>query len=83
MIKEESIPMPLPVLKEFLSFLGRPDAPPCDHTLREALQFLEQHNLDPARVVPWLREHGGHCDCEIIYNVYDAVGDIVGWHLDA
>jgi Protein of unknown function (DUF2695) len=79
---ETSIPMALPILKALLSFLGRPDAPNCDHTLRKALQFMNEHNLDPDKIVPWLREHGGYCDCEIIYNVYNDVGDIVGWHLD-
>ncbi|MCB5196766.1 DUF2695 domain-containing protein [Deefgea salmonis] len=29
-----------------------------------------------------LQEHGGFCDCEVIYNVYDAVTDLVGWYLE-
>ena len=78
----ESIPMEIDQLKEFLSFLNRPDAPSCDHTLREATQWIEQNNLDPEKVIPWLNDHGGFCDCEVISNVYDAVGDIVEWHLD-
>ncbi|BAZ94903.1 uncharacterized protein FOKN1_2532 [Thiohalobacter thiocyanaticus] len=77
-----SIPMGIEELKSLLSFLNREDAPECDHTLKESIEFLEANNLNPELVVPWLIEHGGGCDCEVIYNVYDDVGDIVGWHLD-
>jgi hypothetical protein len=79
---EASIPMKIDDLKELLSFLNRASAPACDHTLKETQQFLESRNLDARTIVPWLKEHGGHCDCEAVYNVYDDVGDIVGWHLD-
>ena len=77
-----SIPMSIEELKSLLSYLNRVDAPECDHTLKESIHFLESHNLNPEVVVPWLIEHGGGCDCEVIYNVYDDVGEIVGWHLD-
>ena len=69
-------------LKEFLSFLNRPEAPSCDHTLKEAAQWIEDNKLDQDKVIPWLNDNGGFCDCEVISNVYDAVGDIVEWHLD-
>lgn len=77
-----SMPMSIEELKSLLSFLNREDVPECDHTLKETIEFLKTHNLNPEVVVPWLIEHGGGCDCEVIYNVYDDVGEIVGWHLD-
>lgn len=77
-----SIPMSIEELKSLLSFLNREEAPECDHTLKETNEFIKSQNLDPNIIVPWLIEHGGGCDCEVIYNVYDDVGDIVGWHLD-
>lgn len=77
-----SIPMEIGELKDLLSFLSRELAPPCDHTLRESIEFLKSRNIAPETVVPWLHKHGGFCDCEVIFNVYDDVGDIVGWHLD-
>ena len=79
---KSSIPMEIGELKELLSFLNREDAPPCDHTLKESIEFLKSRDLVPEKIVPWLQEHGGFCDCEVIFNVYDDVGDIVGWHLD-
>jgi hypothetical protein len=50
----------------------------CDHTLRETIAFLQQHGLDVERVVDWLHEYGGFCDCEVIYNVDEKFGEIVG-----
>jgi hypothetical protein len=73
-----SIPIPHSDLKELFDFLDRENAPPCDHTLLETMQFLERKKISPERVVPWLREHGGYCDCEVIYNVDDKFGSIVG-----
>jgi hypothetical protein len=77
-----SIPMGINELKNLLSHLNRESAPECDHTLKETIEFLKSNKLNPEVVVPWLGEHGGFCDCEVICNVYDDVGDIVGWHLD-
>src|SRR5690349_10843967 len=73
-----SIPMSHQDLRDLFDHLDRQDAPPCDHTLRETLDFLRQRGLDADRVVPWLEEHGGFCDCEVIYNVDDKFGEIVG-----
>lgn len=77
-----SIPMEIDELKDLLSYLNRESAPVCDHTLRETVEFLKSKKINPEIVIPWLGEHGGFCDCEVVYNVYDDVGDIVGWHLD-
>ena len=77
-----SIPMGIVELKDLLSYLNRADAPECDHTLKETMEYVKSKSLDPDKIVPWLNEHGGYCDCEVISNVYDDVGDIVGWHLD-
>lgn len=73
-----SIPIPHVDLKELFDFLDRPNPPPCDHTLRETLQFLEKKKLSAERIVPWLQEYGGYCDCEVIFNVEEKFGPIVG-----
>lgn len=78
----ESLPLDIQSLKDLLSHLDKNSAQPCDHTLRETIEFLTEHNIDTGKVIPWLQEHGGYCDCEVIYNVYDAIGDLVDWHLD-
>jgi len=58
-----SIPMSINELKDLLSHLNREDAPECDHTLKESVEFLKSRNLDPSIIVPWLNEHSGFCDC--------------------
>ena len=73
-----SIPMPHADLRALFDFLDRKDAPQCDHTLRETIEFLQQRALDVERIILWLNEYGGYCDCEVIYNVDDKFGEIVG-----
>jgi hypothetical protein len=71
------IPMPRQDLRDLFDHLDRPDLPPCGHTLRQKTEFLQQRGLEVERVVRWLREHGGHCDCEVIANVEDKFHDIL------
>jgi hypothetical protein len=73
-----SIPMPHEDLRDLLDHLVSEGAPQCDHTWRKTLEFLQKRGLDVDRVIPWLRSHGGYCDCEVIYNVGDKFGKIVG-----
>jgi hypothetical protein len=74
----DSIPMPQQDLRDLFDYLDREGAPPCDHTFRETVGFLQKRGLDVERVVAWLREYGGYCDCEVIFNVDDKFGEIVG-----
>ena len=73
-----SLPLPKEDLKELFDYLDRPNPPPCDHTLKDTISFLEKKKLDVQRIVPWLKEHGGYCDCEVIYNVDDKFADLIG-----
>ena len=41
----------------------------CDHSLRFAKEWCERNNLDDSVILEWLRENGGFCDCEILWNV--------------
>ena len=47
----------------------------CDHSLRYAEAFLAERGLDASTVLPWLRESGGYCDCEVLANVEDEWAD--------
>jgi len=73
-----SIPIAHRDLRDLFDFLDREDAPECDHTLRETTEFLVSRSLNPAIVIPWLQQHGGYCDCEVIFNVEEKFGVIVG-----
>jgi hypothetical protein len=74
----ESIPMSHGDLRDLFKYLGRPSAPPCDTTLRSTIEFLRTRGLDVERVIPWLHEYGGYCDCEVIYNVSTTFEEFVG-----
>ena len=73
-----SIPLPHEDLRALFEHLEHAGAPQCDHTLRETIKFLQKRRLDVERIVPWLQKHGGYCDCEVIYNVADRFGEVVG-----
>ena len=77
-----SLPVPPETLKALFSELNADDARPCDHTLDRTHDFLHRHGHDVEAVDSWLNHHGGFCDCEVLANVYDEVGDLLGWHLD-
>ena len=66
-----SIPMPQQDLRDLFDHLDSEGASECDHTLRVTTAFLQKRGLDVERIVPWLREHGGYCDCEVLANVED------------
>ena len=72
-----SIPVSKTDLQELFDHLDVSLAESCDHTFRFTTAFLERRKLDVQRVIPWLREHGGHCDCEVLANVEDEFGDLI------
>ena len=47
----------------------------CDHSLRLTTEFLNSRGLPVATVIPWLRDQGGYCDCEVLANVEERWGN--------
>jgi len=43
----------------------------CDRTPKLTAMFLDRENIDKEKVLPWLAEHGGYCDCEVLGNLTD------------
>ncbi|MFG6489487.1 DUF2695 domain-containing protein [Roseateles sp. BYS78W] len=43
----------------------------CDHTLRFTTVWLSDQQQPEDKVIAWLREHGGFCDCEVLANAAD------------
>jgi hypothetical protein len=41
----------------------------CDNTLRLTEAWLRKRGHSVASIVPWLKYHGGYCDCEVLLNV--------------
>jgi hypothetical protein len=49
----------------------------CDHSLRLTRAWLESKGLPVEPVEAWLRENGGHCDCEALANAEQAWEDAI------
>jgi hypothetical protein len=43
----------------------------CDHTTKLTATFLDVENLETDKVLSWLGEQGGYCDCEVLANLDD------------
>jgi hypothetical protein len=50
----------------------------CDESLRYTREFLSNRSLSEENIVRWLGEYGGFCDCEVLANVENEWGQIVG-----
>ncbi len=72
-----SIPMPKEALRELFDHLDGALSEGCDHSLRLTTTYLESKKLEVQRIVPWLREHGGNCDCEVLANVEDEFDNLI------
>lgn len=48
----------------------------CDDSLKFTKEFLIENNLtDFDKIISWLNEKGGYCDCEILNNVEEYFED--------
>ncbi len=66
----ESMPMSPEQLKALLDHLDS-HLQSCDHTIKLTANWLQTEQLEKDRVLAWLAEHGGYCDCEVICNLDD------------
>jgi hypothetical protein len=73
----DSMPLSKRDLSDLFDFLKREGAPSCGHTLETTTLFLRRRKLPTEKILPWLCQQGGHCDCEVIYNVEDKFGETV------
>ena len=65
-----SMPMTLQQLSKLLDYLDA-NLKSCDQTTKLTSIFLQVERLDESCVLPWLAEHGGYCDCEVLCNLED------------
>jgi hypothetical protein len=68
---ESELPASKDELRELFSWVDERLDTPCDHTMRNTLEFIRQRSLDEERTVVWLHQFGGYCDCEVVANVED------------
>jgi hypothetical protein len=71
---EKILPLPLSTFRELFDFLNK-KLIECDYTLKLTESFLAANGIDNiAKVIDWLEDHGGHCDCEVLANVEEQFG---------
>ena len=68
---ENSLPMDRKYFKNLFDFLDKElEGKGCDHTSLLTQTFLTHHKIENAdKILEWLSEKGGYCDCEILANV--------------
>lgn len=68
---DKSLPVSQEIFQNLFDFLdGKLEEHDCDDSLKLTKQFLETNlveNID--EVENWLKDNGGFCDCEVLYNV--------------
>lgn len=69
-IFENDLPMLIAEFEKLFAYLDEKlSKEECDNSSRLTKEFLENNNIVAQRVLIWLSEHGGYCDCEILNNV--------------
>ncbi len=66
----ESLPATKDEIEDLFDYLDRRSQDESwVHNLRFTMQFLMERRLDMPRVMSWLNENGGYCDCEVLQNI--------------
>ena len=73
-----SMPLAAEELRGLFEYLESVETSGCDHTAKKTLRYLRSRSLDAERIVPWLQELGGYCDCEVLANVEQQFEKIPG-----
>ena len=81
-----AIPLPIEQVISLIEHVGNElhsrdprITPACDHTLRFSKAWCAQHGVSENAVCEWLRDHGGFCDCEVIFNVDGRLEEALEW----
>ena len=74
--KMHLFPDQLRALREYLEVSIGELGIPCDHSLGRTTDWAKREGFDVERVLASVREFGGYCDCEGLFNV---TPDKLGW----
>jgi hypothetical protein len=76
---EARMPLPKATLRDLFDVLDeRLSLTGCDGTRWHTRVFLQERHLPAEPILAWLLEYGGGCDCEVLGNVEEGWGEIVG-----
>lgn len=79
----EGLPVSAPMMKGLFDYIDEhfPSAE-CDHSLRQASEFIRINGLPKEAIIAWLEKAGGYCDCEAINNAQQLLEDAVPGYQD-
>lgn len=68
---EKNLPISRELFQNLFDFLDEElEGNACNDSLKMTKQFLEFQNIqNKEEVENWLKENGGFCDCEVLYNI--------------
>ena len=79
---QEGLPVPAAMMKALFTYVDKHLwSSACDDTLRHASAFIRANDLPAEKVVAWLRDKGGYCDCEV-FNAEQVLEDAVPGYRD-
>lgn len=65
-----SLPMAKDIFQQLFDHLDENLGDECDDELTLTTQFLQEKGIENIdKVVEWLNNNGGYCDCEVLANV--------------
>ena len=62
-------------LAQHIEFLPPARVEGCDNTFRNTIQWLYAKGRPVEDDLAYLRQHGAHCDCEVLFNAMPYDGD--------
>jgi len=66
----KSLPADREQMEKLFDYLDRRlEVESCLHNLRFTMQFLMENRLNMPKVMSWLNENGGYCDCEVLEKI--------------
>ena len=71
-LAQDALPISDSLLESmFKTIDAKVEAMGCGHTLRFTESWIAENKQPETKVISWLREHGGFCDCEVLANAAD------------
>ena len=76
----ESLPVDQALFKRLFDYLDEKLHIGCNHTDMLTREFLGKNCDNTEEIIAWLSEHGGFCDCEVLWNVDQVFQDMKVHH---
>ena len=69
------LPIDKQQFQDLFDFLDNELEEGCNHNFQITEKYLNSKNLPISKILNWLKENGGYCDCELLFNVEEKFKD--------